>query len=230
MFSVGPSFFGGGDLRIPAGFLRDSLGFYTFYVNPPGTLATRQSTVTKFSGGSSLFGYTLDDAYICSTTSQPGFDTARLNVGTGDFTIEARVYPTSFGGGQVLLGLSKSNPGPDYSWYLGIFTTGTLWFSCNGGAGLDFKSSNALTLNQWNDVGLSRSGTTWTMYVNGTSTPTTSSQSLDAAIRVVRAGRQFYGYMDHLRLSNIARPLGVSPGFYDVSDPNAILILEFDDT
>lgn len=232
MFTVGPTFFS--NTYVPTGFLEDSLGYYTFALNGLHPLGTAQSTSIKYSGGSSLFGYVPDVSYYSNVDTKPGFDTARLNVGTGDFTLEARVYPTSFVGAQTVIYFNKNTTTYAPSWNLGIFpnspSIGSLWFFANGGGGLDFKSSNALTLDAWNNVGISRSGTTWTLFVNGVSTSVTSSQSLDASILQVAVGRFLRGYVDHIRLSVGARAMGIAPDFYDVNDPDARLILEFDDT
>lgn len=230
MFTVGPTFFA--NPYVPTGFLEDSLGYYTFALNGAHPRGTAQSTSIKYSGGSSLFGYVPDISYYSNVDTEPTFDTSRLNVGTGNFTLEMRVYPTSITAAATFIYFDKVSSVGLYtpSWNLAIFTDGTLWFFANGGAGLDFKSSNALTINAWNNVGVSRNGTTWTLSVNGVSTTTTSSQSLDAAILKVVVGRFLRGYVDHIRLSNIARTIGVAPDFYDVNDSNSLLILEFDDT
>jgi hypothetical protein len=230
MFTVGPTFFA--NPYVPVGFLEDSLGYYTFALNALHPRGTAQSTSVKYSGGSSLFGYVPDNSYYSNSSTDPSFDTARLNVGTGDFTLEMRVYPTLLTSAMTLIFFDKTSSIGVYdpSWNLAMFNDGTLWFFANGGVGLDFKSSNALTLNAWNNVGISRNGTTWTLFVNGVSTTTTSSQSLNAAILKVVVGRFLRGYVDHIRLSNVARAIGVAPDVYDIGDPNALLILEFDDT
>jgi hypothetical protein len=228
MFTVGPTLFA--KSHIPAGFLEDSLGYYTFTLEAALPLATAKSTSILYSGGSALFANGRPNAYASSTTLDGTFDTSRLNVGTGDFTIEAQVYPTSFSGVMSIFLTSQHPSAYQPVINLAVHPTGQLRFFAFGGVGLDFLSSNTLNLNAWNSVGLRRSATTWTLYVNGVSTTTTSSQDLTSVIPQVVVGYYWYGYIDHLRMSRIARAIGVTPGFYDVADPDAVLILEFDDT
>jgi hypothetical protein len=129
-------------------------------------------------GGSGYFDGTGD--YLSAGTN------AAFAVGTGDFTIEFWVYPTAFSGT-----------------YTGYFTTRT------GGQGFDIQilnssatlmlgnstgaiisANNVLSLNTWQHVCAVRSGTTNSLYVNGTrvATGTDSTNFTDNGAKVGSSG------------------------------------------
>jgi hypothetical protein len=129
-------------------------------------------------GGSGYFDGSGD--YLSAGTN------AAFAVGTGDFTIEFWVYPTAFSGT-----------------YTGYFTTRT------GGQGFDIQilnssatlmlgnstgaiisANNVLSLNTWQHVCAVRSGTTNSLYVNGTrvATGTDSTNFTDNGAKVGSSG------------------------------------------
>jgi hypothetical protein len=85
---------------------------------------------------------------------------------TGNFTIEAWVYPTvvtgSFSGANIIWAQTASRP----SYFL-IFLdgNGALTFQFNGT--VKGTTGNVATLNAWNHVAVVRNGTTVTLYLNG---------------------------------------------------------------
>jgi hypothetical protein len=221
MFTTGPTFFATSNLC--AGFFEDGTGNYTFSL----TNTAVKETGIKFLGSSSLKpnGNTL--AYYADSTNNSPFNGARLNLGTADFTLEAAYYPTVNSGLRNIFSLNSA--GTTQIMTLGHMSDGTLRFNCYGGAGLDFTSSpTTMRLNEWNWVGIRRSGTTWTLTVNGVSSSVTSSQSLATVPGVIAIGHNNLGYIDHVRLSNIARGMSDPGSFYPV-DANTLLICEFDD-
>ena len=111
--------------------------------------------------------------------------------------------------------------------YTLAYFNGNIRFYCYGGVGLDFTSTNICTLNAWNDIAVQRFGSTWTIWVNGVGTSVISAQVLNSVPTLISLGRFFYGYVDHVRLSNTARfSLSgyVAPtGLYPAPDANTLL-------
>jgi hypothetical protein len=206
-----------------SGFFVDGTGNYLFSLT--GTAA--KETSIKLLGPSALYpnGNTL--AYYADSTNNSPFNGARLNLGTADFTLEAAYYPTVNSGLRNIFSLNSA--GTTQIMTLGHMSDGTLRFNCYGGAGLDFTSSpTTMRLNEWNWVGIRRSGTTWTLTVNGVSNSVTSSQSLATVPGVIAIGHNNLGYIDHVRLSNDAREMSSPSSLYSV-DANSLIVCEFDD-
>jgi hypothetical protein len=183
------------------------------------------------------------------STSQAKFGTASLsldgvddyavignysdfNFGTGDFTIEFWVRPSSIGTQQVILD-SRTSSG-DTAIYLEINAAGNIrFFTANA---YRLTSSVAVTANNWSHVALSRSSGVTRIFVNGTLTPTTYADTNDYSSRSFRiggtfSGSAFYGgYVDELRISNIARytsTFTTASGQFN-SDGNDKILLHFD--
>ena len=134
--------------------------------NPFGEVVTTNTSYwqSEFSGGSAFFDGTGD--YI--TVSQ---NNAAFAFGTGDFTVEAWVYPSvSSAGYQTIVANgdgSVANP------YFNISNnTPNVYF--NGG----FRANGPLVkANTWNHVAFSRSGTSLRVFTNGIPGVTTTDSS-----------------------------------------------------
>lgn len=95
-------------------------------------------------------------------------------MGTGNFTWEAWVYPTSSSGYQAFID-TRTNP-------LGGGDTTGFYFGTNDNTlnpmyytnGLQLASTLSMTLNAWNHVALTRNNGTMTLWVNGASGGTKS--------------------------------------------------------
>ena len=121
---------------------------------------------------------------------------------TGDFTIEAWVYPTTSGTTRFIMGLLEQGTAGDWSIFL--HTNDTLGFFAGGADSF----GGTVTPYQWNHVAISRSGSTIYKCVNGTATTATFTNSLDSStgynltIGADNAGDEilFYGWMTDARV------------------------------
>ena len=135
---------------------------------------------------------------------------AANNYGTGDFTIEYWLYPTSHPSfvylisqssstdyAPVLVGLSSGRPS------LAVSSTGSTWT-------INTFVATALTLNTWSHVATVRSGNKWSVYVNGVEnvlaastavTPYTSSDPLGIGSEVTGPiNYPYVGYLSNVRI------------------------------
>jgi hypothetical protein len=142
-------------------------------------------------------------------------DNAAWNMGSGDFTAECWIYPTSFANEAMIMGQwSGDVGGTTLNWAL-MFSSGSSGYlrlitSSNGSSVLfDLSTSTfALTLNMWQHIAAVRSGSTFTIYVNGVSRATTTNASAlyDATNNFTigsesnSPGQYFQGYMSNIRV------------------------------
>jgi hypothetical protein len=145
---------------------------------------------TSTIGGSGYFG---SGNYVSAASN------AAFAPGTGDFTIEAWVNPTS--------------AYTTYNYILGVAVTNGLVFYVTGGnlvvraynTGDLLSSSTIPALNTWTHVAATRSGTTLRIFVNGvqTASTTNSTNFVQGAAYVGNDGANlapWYGYIADLRL------------------------------
>ena len=127
--------------------------------------------------------------------------------GTGNFTLEAWIYLTSFNSYNSIIAsrtASNDNASADYSF--GIDNTGSIFMY--SASFLAQSSASAIKLNTWTHVAVVRSGTgsnQTVIYVNGTSTATgTATNNLTGTTCSVGAlgngNEPFYGYISDARV------------------------------
>jgi hypothetical protein len=141
--------------------------------------------------------------------------------GTGSFTIEAWVYPNSVTALQSLID-TRSTATATTGILISITALGFISVTVNNA--ILFTSSTGITISAWTHVAVVKSGTTITLYLNGTKPVTgsgTSSTSLtDQFLRLgASAGTaaNFYnGYLDEVRITN-----GVARYLADFTAPTA---------
>jgi hypothetical protein len=152
------------------------------------------TSVVKYGTGSISFNGSTD--YLIATANQN-------IVFNGDFTIECWAYPNSVSGNRRLL---NSGYGGTTQYWILYNSGGTLQFFYTSSSGI--TSSTNLTANVWQHIAVVRSGTTLTMYVNGTSTAsatvsgTIGNPAGQLSVGAQAGGDYFNGYLDDVRITN----------------------------
>jgi hypothetical protein len=163
-----------------------------------GTFSPYGSNWSNYFGGSSDFLTMPDNAnYVIS----------------GDFTVEAWIFPTSFGGtnGNIVLAQWPGGTATNQSFQFYVNSTGKVGLVYGIGAtnAAVLGTSLSCTLNTWNHIAVTRSGTTVRYFVNGSldATSSTVSGSFNDSNGVMSVGRinasdsgYFSGYISNCRL------------------------------
>lgn len=111
---------------------------------------------------------------------------AASSLGTGDFTIEGWYYGVSFGTDSLFRRLWAFGSGLSEDVSLNVNTSGNIVYRNNDA--ILITSSIALSLNTWNHVAVVRSGGTTTIYINGLSVGTTTTNN-----DLTNAGASIFG-------------------------------------
>jgi hypothetical protein len=155
-----------------------------------GTL-TNGPTYTSANDGSITFDG-VDDYILTSTINH--------NIGTGNFTYSAWVYPTGLKNGTLCAFMGNGNYAPSFGFDLNGYPSqlGFFWSGWNG-------FGTTLSLNQWYCVTMTRVGTLITGYLNANACPVTYNVgfSMDNAQYVI--GRSGVGYAPDTFKGNIAQ-------------------------
>ena len=142
---------------------------------------------------------TLNSAYSTSLIGGSGYfssssdylTTTGTALGSGAFTIELWIYPTSVPNAQNAI-YSNGTTDASSTCVLSILSGRTLSFYSNGVSG---TSTATVPLNAWSHVAAVRSGTTVTIYLNGVSVATvTISNNISST--AVQVGRGFGGILN----------------------------------
>jgi len=147
-------------------------------------------------GGSGFFDGTGD--YLTAPSN------AAWAFGTGDFTVEAWIYPRSFAIYEAIA--SNMQNGSDTTWGFLFNSSGGLRFQSYFIVFLDTNTST-VTLNAWNHVVAVRSGSNGAIFINGTrranSASFTNNLSTSATLFIGRENpdaAEFDGYISSLRI------------------------------
>jgi hypothetical protein len=130
--------------------------------------------------------------------------------GTGDFTIEAWVYPTgrNANSGSTIVGCQTSNTVAD--WYWKVDPSGFLYFQISGSNTGAVTSTSTVALNTWTYVSITRTNGIVAQRINGTlaGSTTTYTTSISNSIGLVIGGTTsassqgaFLGYIADLRIT-----------------------------
>jgi hypothetical protein len=141
---------------------------------------------------------------------------AQFDFGTGDFTIEAWVYPISNGQNYptFLASVTGWSAGASGHRFNNAGYANKFWFGLNGSAGISggdpfLVSTNTFSNQSWYHYSITRSGNTFRMFVNGALENTqTYSGSYNAGLGGLRSGWStwdggqgyFTGYLSNLRM------------------------------
>ena len=155
---------------------------------------TTQGTFSPY--GSNWSNYFDGSSYLNAGTN------AAFSVGTGDFTIELWVFPTAFSG--TYTGYFTTRTGGQGFDIQILNSSATLMLGNNTGAVI--SANNVLSLNTWQHICAVRSGSTNSLYVNGTrvATGTDSTNFTDTGAKVGSSGpsggNNGVGYISNVRL------------------------------
>jgi hypothetical protein len=179
---------------------------YTGTFTPPAApLALTQSAGTNIAALTqpsygNYFNGTSQALYFTAGTS--------VNLGTGDYTIEAWVYVTSTAAAQKLIFCNWAGGANSYQLYLNGATNQIAFQVFNQGN--TPGASDVVPTNAWTHVAISKIGTTLYVFNNGTLTTTTTGLTNSAAgtlafpvIGAASGGSSLYfpGYISNLRIT-----------------------------
>lgn len=238
----GPGFFSAGQILRSESMKAEVLGYNygrgIVYLGKTGRgTATGLSNYTiNFIGNARLLidqkKFGASSLYVDGDGDYLQIPTNSFQFGTNDFTIEFWARPSILTGTQVIFDMRTSSN--DTAVYLEINASGNVRFFTAGSYRI--TSSVAVTVSTWNHIALSRSSGVTRLFVNGTLTPTTYTDSNNYGARPLVLGRNFsgsasyQGYIDELRISNSSRyastfvpPTGIYQG-----DANTSLLFHFD--
>jgi len=163
---------------------------------------TGSTTQVKFAGSKSMYFDGTGD-YLAVSSSSTDYDLP------ADFTIEAWIYPTVLSGDHIIVDTYNSSQAGSYQLYWRSSGNSLVFYSEGDGWLLTDPSSSSISVNTWNHVAVSRSGTSAKMFVNGTVVDTaTNSRELRAGFPVaigyqrVSGSLYFAGYIQDVRISN----------------------------
>lgn len=130
---------------------------------------------------------------------------AAFSFGTGDFTVEGWVYPTSTSGTRPIVEIRTTGGATGFAF---LSQSGASTLNVYTNSAFVGASTNSLTLNAWSHVALVRSGNTWTYWINGVSSGSftnTSTQSDGATTGPkiggsTTAGEVWVGYLSNIRI------------------------------
>ena len=151
-------------------------------------------------------------------------------VSSGDYTMEAWIYPTTVTGTQKIFQQAED---ADNGWqlYMGgqniglynIFSASA--FSC-------LSTNTPITINTWQHVAAVKDGNDYEVFVDGTSVATVTSSTTDTLSASLLIGndisnQEFTGYMDEIRFSDSARYTGTfTPQTTEfTADSNTLLLI-----
>lgn len=163
---------------------------------------TTQGTFTPFSqtGWSNFFAGT--SGQYLNTVANTAF-----NFGTGDFTVEGWVFPTSTTGTRPIIEIRTA--AANSTGFALVSQSGASTINVYTNGAFVGASTNSLTTNAWNHVALTRSGNTWTYWINGVSggSFTNTSTQSDGGTTGPKiggsttAGEVWIGYLSNIRIT-----------------------------
>ena len=206
--------------------------------------------ITKFGLSSMKFGGAVDTGI---TTTGAGGDfikqaaSDKWNFGTGDFTVETWIYKTEHQG-QPIVGTTSAAiaPGNGNCWRMKTLAINTeyanLTFGHGGTDDITSHTDHNFTLHEWHHVAAVRDGGTLSLYIDGRQAQTPASNTTDynqrnelwiGATYDLLTTSMYTGYIDDLRISNIARYSGATfsvPTEPHIADANTLTLLRMEES
>ena len=148
------------------------------YSTASSQLISGSNAVLTFNSPSSNIPYiTSGSTYYGSFNGTSGYltvsDSAALQPGSNNYTVEAWIYQTATGGVNGASIISKANTGSLGPYLLQVNGSQVrALVSTDGGTWAVIITGPSISLNVWYHVALVRSGSTFTLYVNGLSSAT----------------------------------------------------------
>ena len=172
------------------------------------------STAQSKWGGSSMYFDGTSDYLVF-----PSSNLFTLGDSSANFTIETWVYSTGTPGTDAVIAGTWQNSTSAYAnrWLLSLRTSGTAiyWWDSTGSPGITYTG---ISTGQWVYIAVVRSGGTITLYVNGVSRGTQTTNQAYTTQDVLRVGggisgtSDFPGYIQDLRITKgYARTITASP-------------------
>jgi hypothetical protein len=160
------------------------------------------TTQSKFGGSSMLFDGTGDYLKFLST--------ANVQFGSGDFTVEAWIYPSTLASTYyAIAGQRTGDTTATIGWALYINASKANFDFSNGTSSFTAANSTTLLTNTWQHIAVTKSGNSVTVYVNGSGgTAATVSGANSVPGSLVYVGffsgsiiSDFNGYIQDLRIT-----------------------------
>ena len=152
-----------------------------------------------------------------------------FDFGTGNFTIDFWMYVQSIGDYDGIITFDGPSVGADVCFGFKSADNKLYFFSDAGGSEDEVNSGDAISLNQWYHVAVVRSSTTLTkFYLDGTEkTSSTNNYTFNTDSGGIKVGRfyeaddekYFHGYLDGIRISNVARTITLPTKIYGALGP-----------
>ena len=161
---------------------------------------TGSTTEVKFVGSKSMYFDGSGD-YI-KTSASTNYDLPT------DFTIEAWIYPTSLSSNRLIVDTYNASQAGSYQLYWRSTGGSLAFYTQADGVVLQDSSGSNIQVNTWHHVAVTRSGSTFRMFVDGTQVnSTTLTRDLTHGIPVAIGYQQatntnyFAGYMQDVRIT-----------------------------